>query len=58
MTPWWEIMVPEENQERAVALLAQEKNRLDTTADEAARAAEEEERETEGSARSQPPEGS
>jgi hypothetical protein len=47
LEPWYEIMVGEEHLERAVQLLAQEKARLDSTADEAARAAEEEELETE-----------
>ncbi len=47
LEPWWEIMVPEEFQERAVQLLSREKSTLDATSDEAALAAEEEERETE-----------
>jgi hypothetical protein len=46
-TPWWEILVPEEHVQRATELLAQEKARLEATAEEAALAAEEEERETE-----------
>jgi DnaJ-class molecular chaperone len=50
LEPWWEIMVGEEHLQRSLALLAQEKARLDSTADEAARAAEEEELETEASA--------
>ncbi|WNG38733.1 DUF2007 domain-containing protein [Archangium minus] len=50
LEPWWEIMVGEEFLERATQLLAREKAELDATAEEAARAAEEEERETEGSA--------
>ncbi len=45
--PWWEILVPQEHAPRAAELLAQEKARLDATADEAAQAAEDEERETE-----------
>jgi hypothetical protein len=45
--PWWEILVPQEHMQRAAELLAQEKARLDSTADEAAQAAEEEELETE-----------
>lgn len=45
--PWWEILVPEEHVAKATELLAQEKARLDATADEAAKAAEEEELETE-----------
>ncbi len=53
LEPWWEIMVGEEYLERATQLLAREKAQLDATADEAARAAEEEERETE--ATSPPP---
>ncbi|HYO56647.1 hypothetical protein [Archangium sp.] len=55
LEPWWEIMVGEEHAQRAIQLLAQEKSRLDSTADEAARAAEEEELETEATA---PPPGS
>lgn len=54
LEPWWEIMVGEEHLQRALALLAQEKARLDATAGEAARAAEEEELETEATA---PPPG-
>ena len=46
-SPWWEIMVPEEHVQRAASIITQEKSRLDSTADEAVRAAEEEERETE-----------
>jgi hypothetical protein len=53
LEPWWEIMVGEEHLERATQLLTQEKARLEATSDEAARAAEEEERETE--ATSPPP---
>ena len=49
LEPWWEIMVGEEFLERSVALIAQEKRRLDETSDEAALAAEQEELETEGS---------
>ena len=45
--PWWEILVPEEHVAKATELLAREKAQLDATADEAARAAEEEEREGE-----------
>ena len=46
--PWWEIMVGEEFLERATQLIAQEKRQLDATSADAARAAEEEELETEG----------
>jgi hypothetical protein len=45
--PWWEILVPEEHVAKATELLAREKALLDATAEEAAQAAEEEERETE-----------
>jgi hypothetical protein len=45
--PWWEILVPEEHAARATELLAQEKENLDATSEEAAQAAEDEERETE-----------
>ena len=51
--PWWEILVPEEHTQRAAELLAQEKARLESSADEASRAAEEEELESE--ATSSPP---
>ena len=54
LEPWWEIMVGEEHLQRALPLLVQEKARLDSTSDEAARAAEEEELETEATA---PPPG-
>jgi hypothetical protein len=47
LEPWWEIMVGEEHLERATLLLTREKAELDATAAEAARAAEEEEHETE-----------
>ena len=40
--PWWEILVPEETVARATDIITKEKARLDATADEAARAAEEE----------------
>ncbi|WP_257455431.1 DUF2007 domain-containing protein [Archangium lipolyticum] len=53
LEPWWEIMVGEEYLERAIQLLSREKAELDATADEAARAAEEEELATE--ATSPPP---
>jgi hypothetical protein len=53
LEPWWEIMVGEEYLERATQLLLREKAELDATADEAARAAEEEELATE--ATSPPP---
>ncbi|ATB32060.1 putative signal transducing protein [Melittangium boletus] len=49
LEPWYEIMVGEEYLERAVQLLAQEKRQLDDTSEDAALAAEEEERETESS---------
>ncbi|QRN94581.1 DUF2007 domain-containing protein [Archangium violaceum] len=55
LEPWWEIMVGEEFLERSVQLLSLEKAELDATADEAARAAEEEELATE--ATSPPPGG-
>jgi hypothetical protein len=48
LEPWWEIMVGEEFLDRAVQLIAQEKRQLEATSAEAALAAEEEERETEG----------
>ncbi|MBI3183366.1 MAG: DUF2007 domain-containing protein [Myxococcales bacterium] len=41
--PWWEILVPEEQAEKAKGLVSEEKARLEANVDEAARAAEEEE---------------
>jgi hypothetical protein len=49
LLPWWELLVPDTFQERAAALLEQVKIQGQATADEAARAAEEEEREGEQS---------
>ncbi len=46
--PWWEILVPEELAAKATELIERERARLAAGADEAARAAEEEEAETEG----------
>lgn len=48
--PWWEILVSEEFAPRATGLLQQERARIDAGADEAGRAAEEEEAEQERSA--------
>jgi hypothetical protein len=45
--PWWELLVPEPQLARAVDLLREERSRFEATAEEAARAAEEEEREGE-----------
>lgn len=45
--PWWEILVPEEFAKRAAELIERERARMTAGADEAARAAEEEEAETE-----------
>ena len=47
LLPWWEILVPEDLRARAVPLLEQECLQELATNDEAALAAEEEERETE-----------
>ncbi|MBX5484842.1 MAG: DUF2007 domain-containing protein [Myxococcaceae bacterium] len=44
---WWEFWVPETEAERATQILAQAKARLSVTPEEAARAAEEEELESE-----------
>lgn len=52
--PWWEILVPEEHAARATELIGREKANLQATEEEAARAAEEEELETEGTS---PPPG-
>lgn len=49
-TPWWELLVPEDLVERASAVIEQERAQDSASADEAARAAEEEEAETEGAA--------
>ena len=45
--PWWEILVPEDFAAQAIEIIAQERARTDSTAEEAVRAAEEEEAETE-----------
>lgn len=45
--PWWEILVPEEHVARATQLLEEERARIEASAEEAARAAEDEELETE-----------
>src|SRR5947209_8387368 len=45
--PYWEILVPEDFLDRAIELLDMERNQLDSTSEEAARAAEEEEAESE-----------
>ena len=47
LLPWWEIMVGEDFLARAQELLAREKAELEATSADAARAAEEEELETE-----------
>jgi hypothetical protein len=40
--PWWEILVPEEHLARATALLAEARAEMESNADDAGRAAEEE----------------
>jgi hypothetical protein len=45
--PWWEILVPEEHTQRAAELIAQQKAQQEANSDEASRAAEEEELESE-----------
>ena len=45
---YWEMLVPEEQAERARALLSKERALIESSADENARAAEEEEAETHG----------
>ena len=45
--PWWDLLVPEEHAVRAAELLTAERARLEAGAEDAARAAEEEEREGE-----------
>lgn len=47
--PYWEILVPEERLEEAVPLIEQAQANLESTEEEAARAAEEEAAETEAS---------
>ncbi|RKH58665.1 DUF2007 domain-containing protein [Corallococcus llansteffanensis] len=47
LLPWWELLVPDTDQARAAALLEEVKIQGLATADEAGRAAEEEEREGE-----------
>ncbi|MHB8877719.1 MAG: putative signal transducing protein [Myxococcaceae bacterium] len=44
---WWEILVPEEALDRAVALITEERGKMDASSDEAAKAADEEEAEGE-----------
>ncbi len=50
-SPWWEILVPEEHVVRASEVIAQERARMESGAEDAARAAEEEEAETEAAAK-------
>ena len=50
-SPWWEILVPEESAAQAVEVIAQERARMESGADEATRAAEEEEAATETDAK-------
>jgi hypothetical protein len=52
--PWWELLVPEAQLARAVDLLREERARFEATAEEATRAAEDEERESELGAPSAP----
>jgi hypothetical protein len=49
--PWWEILVPEENLEVATRLLNEEREKIEAEGEENARAAEQEEAETEASAK-------
>jgi len=49
-SPWWEILVPEEHAARATEVIAQERARMDADADDAGRAAEQEEAESEAKA--------
>jgi hypothetical protein len=48
--PWWEIVAPEEQASKAQELIEVERKRIEASADEAARAAEEEEAEMEAQA--------
>lgn len=52
--PWWDLLVPEEHAARASELLALERSRVEAGAEEAGRAAEEEEREGELAAAGSP----
>ena len=45
--PWWEILTPEDSAARAAELIRQDRAQLEANAEEAARAAEEEEAEQE-----------
>jgi hypothetical protein len=47
ISPWWEILVPEEFSERAAALIVEVRKEVEAGAEDAARAAEEEELATE-----------
>ena len=49
--PWWEILAPQESVARAAELIRQDRAQLEADADEATRAAEEEEAEQERSTR-------
>lgn len=49
-SPWWELLVPEPDAERAAKIVAERHEELAARADEAAAAAEAEERDTEGDA--------
>jgi hypothetical protein len=51
--PWWEIVAPEEQASKAQELIEAERRRIEASADEAARAAEEEEAEMEALAAKQ-----
>ena len=44
---WWEILVPEESLEKAIALIGEERGKMDASSAEAGQAAEEEEAEGE-----------
>lgn len=52
--PWWELLVPEDFLTRAAEIVQQVRAQVEADAPEAARAAEEEEREGEIAARGQP----
>ena len=49
--PWWEILAPQESVARAAELIRQDRAELEANADEATRAAEEEEAEQERASR-------
>ena len=54
ITPWWEILVPEEQADRAAQLITEAKRQFEAEAEELARAAEEEALATAGARTGEP----